>query len=206
MFLSQLAADMVLHLSDGATEDCAARMAGEYEKDGVYERSSLTYLLLSSLMMDYLIIMKLKKGNNLHEALVIGWGKLVRVFSRGSFSYPELCQYCDSELIPIQFKHLLHDVPKDYDGNGILELPKSRVDNLISVMTFVKEHIFMAINGDDAGKWFMEAGKLLLTVGESMPPGTKLSDDSFIFPHSGSRQNKAEHRGSNDEDRLFNLD
>ena len=205
MFLSQLAADMILHLSDGAAKDCADRMADDYERDGAYERTRLTYLLLSSLVMDYIEVSRLKKGA-LHERLVTSWGKLVRVFAGLALSYSELCQYCDRGLIPIQLKHMLIVVPKDYDRNGILELPKARLDNMITIVEFVKDSLLGATVGDDAGKWFMEAGRLLLAVGEAMPSGTKLRDSSFIFPHSGSRLDKATPSDWNEKDRLFNLD
>jgi len=201
MVFSELAADMLLGLSDETADSCAELMAGEYEQDDVYERSRLTYLLLSSLMMDYIEVVKLEKGNKLHEALVTGWGRLVRVFSR-SFTYAELCQYCDRGLIPVQLKHMLHTVPSGFDENGILELPKMKADNMITVITFVKDHLFMASCGDDACDDLVKAGMILSALGKGLPPGTRLQGDMLIFPKLDFRQERA----YTDEGKLFDLD
>ena len=201
MFLSELAADMLLRLSDEIANSCAERMAGDYEQNGVYERSRLTYLLLSSLMMDYIEVVKLEKESKLHEALVTGWGRLVRVFSGESFTYAELCQYCDRGRIPVQLKHMLHTVPKDFDENGILELPKAHVDNMFTVMGFVKDHL-LGTSGDDPGEWFVNAGVLLQGIGEGLPPGTRLHGDTFILPKGDFRQERA----YTDKGKLFDLD
>ena len=202
MFLSELAADMLLGLSDDTANSCAERMAGEYEQDGVYERSRLVYLLLSSLMIDYIEAAKLKRGNELHEALVTGWGRLVRVFSGESFTYAELCEYCDSGRIPIQAKHLVNNVPEDIDEDGIGELPKMNVDNMITIMIFVKDHLLMASCGDDACDDLVKAGMLLSALGKGLPPGTRLQGDTFIFPELDFRQERA----YTDKGKLFDLD
>ena len=202
MFLSELAADMLLGLSDDTANSCAERMAGEYEQDGVYERSRLVYLLLSSLMIDYIEAAKLKRGNELHEALVTGWGRLVRVFSGESFTYAELCEYCDRGRIPIQAKHLVNNVPEDIDEDGIGGLPKMNVDNMITVMTFVKDHLFAASCGDDACDYLVKAGMILSTLGKGLPPGTRLQGDTFILPKGDFRQERA----YTDKGNLFDLD
>jgi len=202
MFLSELAADMLLRLSEETANSCAERMAGEYERNGVYERFRWTYMLMSSLMMDYIEAAKLNKGNKLHEALMAGWGRLVRVFSGESFTYMELCEYCDRGRIPIQLKHLLSTVPDDYHADQIGELPKARVDMMINIMIFVRDHLLVAVCGDDPCKWFVNAGELLKAIGESLPPGTRLQDDTFIFPWKGSRQQRI----CSDKGKLFDLD
>ena len=195
---------MVLHLSDGAAEDCAAQME-EYTVTPVVERSAFLYILISALTLDYIQVVGLKKGDQLHEALVVKLGKLAKVFTGESFNYAQLCRYYDSGIIPVCAWHIFPDA-LDLTTGDVYELPKGRVGNLITMVNRFQTEVLDGSCGEDEVKLFTKAAE---NLAESASYGRgRLVDGKYLKPTSpedgrcfGPRESDG-----NDKDRLFNLD
>lgn len=200
MFLSQLAADMVLNLSDSAVEDCVPRM-DEFWVTPVYERSAFLYILISALTLDYIEEKGLKKGDPLHEALCLKLGKLAKVFAGESFDYNQLCRYYDSGIIPVG---TLHIFPYSIDDQELYELPKGRVGNLITMLHSFQTEVLDGSCGDDVTKLYNKAVENLADIAQIWR-GRRLIDGELCrYPHKD--REGFEVREGNGKDTLFNLD
>ena len=194
---------MVLHLSDGAAEDCAAQME-EYTVTPVVERSAFLYILISALTLDYIQAVGLKKSEQLHESLVIKLGKLAKVFTGELFSYAQLCRYYDSGIIPVCPYHVFPYL--DDPENKVYELPKGRVGNLIAMVKDFQTEVLDGSCGEDRGELFTKAAE---NLAESASYGRgRLVDGKYLRPASpeDGRGFGPRESDGNDKDRLFNLD
>ena len=202
MFLSQLAADMVLHLSDGAVDDCAAQME-EFTVTEVFYRSAFLYILISALTLDYIQMVGLKKDDPLHKALVVKLGKLAKVFTGESFNYAQLCKYYNCGIIPVSSLNIF---PYSIDDAEVYELPKDRVGNLITMIQSFQTKVLDGSCGEDVTKLYTNAVENLTDTAKCWRGSRLVDGKPTPNPHKDREGFDPKAREGNGKDRLFNLD
>jgi hypothetical protein len=129
MFLSILAADMVLGITDEAIEECLRRMTGDegVTLDGDYDRNALLLMLLASVCMDYLAESDLEEGSARRRAIVDRLSKLATILAFGyrTVGSKEMTRYMKRGVVPVEDLWLLYA-----NQSSVLEVPKRAIDNL----------------------------------------------------------------------------